>query len=331
MPFLVADAADLTDVSIQKIWLKEAIKQDKSYEKIYGIETGVVDLFVKDSSLSGFGYAGRIVENAAATEKTPFQGYKQTYTQAQYGLVFTISKLQWKFGIKKRKLEQITSEVMKSVANLRALRLHEKLDQSYNSSYVAQDIAGNYTISLTGGNGVALISNAQTREDAGTNNNNRITDGTTLNLDLTYEGIKGAMRTGQLIKDPNGLPMNINLDTLIVAKNTANHFKAMELLGSIKRGYIGESADRDGNALPAFDIYATPWILSNPGYWWMMDTSMKDGAYGSLQYKESQPIELSPVNIIYKTGELQWKVELIMAWGHNDYRNIVGSKGTRAA
>ncbi len=56
---------------------------------------------------------------------------------------------------------------------------------------------------------------------------------------------------------------------------------------------------------------------------------MKDGAYGSLQYKESQPIELSPVNIIYKTGELQWKVELIMAWGHNDYRNFVGSKGTR--
>ena len=331
MPFLVSDAADLTDVAIQKIWLKEAAKVDKSYEEIYGVETGVVDLYVKDSSVSGFGYAGRIVENAAATEKTPYQGYKQTYTQAQYGLIFTISKLQWKFGIKKRKLEQITQEVMKSVANLRSIRLYEKIDNAFSSSYTANDISGNYTITITGGDSQPLASNAHTREDGGTNNNNRITDGTTVNMDFGYEGIKAAHRTAQLIKDPNGLPMNINLDTVVVAKNTAAHFKAMELLGSIKRGYISESADRDGNALAAFSIHATPWLLSNPTYWSMFDTSMKNGAYGSLQYKESQPIELSPVNIVYKTGELQWKVECIMAWGHNDYRNGVFSKATRTA
>ncbi len=331
MPFTLADAADLTDVSIQKIWLKESEKEDKSFTEIYGVETGVTDLYTKDSSLSGLGYAGRIVENAAPTEKVPLQGFDKTYTQVQYGVIFTVSKMQWKFGVKKRKLEQLTREVINAVANLRSRRLYEKLTNAWSSSYTASDISGSYTISTTGGDGAALISTAHTREDAGTNNNNQITDGTTVNMDFDYDGIKAAHRTAQLILDPNGLPMNINLDTLIVAKNTTNHFKAMELLGSIKKGLISESADNDGNGVQTFRIHAPRWMASQPDYWFMMDASMKDDKYGSLQYKEAQGIELSPVNIVYKTEELQWKAEAIFDWGHNEYRNIVGSKNTNVA
>src|SRR3990167_5654085 len=141
MPQLLADAADLTDVSIQKVWLKESTKEDRSFTEIYGVETGVTDLHTKDSSLSGLGFAGRIVENAAPTEKIPVQGFDKTYTQCQYGVIFTVSKMMWKFGIKKRKLEQLTREVRNAVANLRSKRLYEKLTNAYATSYTASDIS----------------------------------------------------------------------------------------------------------------------------------------------------------------------------------------------
>ena len=44
------------------------------------VETGITDYYMKDSSLSGLGYAGRIVENAAVTAASPVQGFDKTYT-----------------------------------------------------------------------------------------------------------------------------------------------------------------------------------------------------------------------------------------------------------
>jgi hypothetical protein len=143
--------------------------------------------------------------------------------------------------------------------------------------------------------------------------------------------LKAAHRTAQLIKNPRGKPMNINLDTLIVAKGSTNHFKALEIQGAIRKNRIPESTDNDGSGVMDYNIVALPWILTNTGYWWMVDSSKKDGEYGSLQYKESQGIELEGPNVVFKTGEIQYKSTMMFDLGHNDYRNIVGSKGTSAA
>ena len=79
-PLNLSDAADLIDVSIQKIWLKGSEKESRLFEDFMNVEKGVTDYYTKDSSLSGLGYAGRIVENAAITEASPVQGYDKTYT-----------------------------------------------------------------------------------------------------------------------------------------------------------------------------------------------------------------------------------------------------------
>jgi hypothetical protein len=63
----------------------------------------------------------------------------------------------------------------------------------------------------------------------------------------------------------------------------------------------------------------------------MVDSSLKNSEYGSLQYKESQGIEMEGPNVVFKTGEIQYKATMMFDLGHNDYRNIVGSKGTSAA
>lgn len=73
--FTLGDAVDLTDVAIQKIFLKMTDLEKKSYyDKYYNVEKGVVDRLLKDSSLSGLGSASRIVENSIIVSEAPVQG-----------------------------------------------------------------------------------------------------------------------------------------------------------------------------------------------------------------------------------------------------------------
>lgn len=335
-PLDIAAAADLVDASIQEIWLKGSEKETRQFEQFFNVETSVTDCYLKDSSLSGLGYAGRITENAAITAQAPVQGYDKTYTQVHFGTLQSFTKMMWFFGIKKRDLQGVVDELRKACSDLRELRCAERLDNSFATSYSANDISGNYVVSTTGGNGLAFITNAHTREDGGANWNNRITDGTTVNMDFEYDALKAANRTAALQVGPKGKPLNINLDTLVVSRGYSVDNRATELLGAINRGYIGGSADRDGTyakangSTPTYKIIRSPWIETNTLYWWMFDSSMKNRKYG-FQYKESQGIDLEGPHVVFKTGEIQYKATMMFDIGHNDPRGWVGSKNTNAA
>lgn len=329
-PLNLTDAADLIDASIRRIDLKGSQK-NKLYDQYYNVESGVTDYYLKDSSLSGLGFAGRVVENAAVVAQSPVQGFDKTYTQVKYGILLNFTEAMWKFGIKKRNLERITREAVQAVEDKREQLCADRLDNAFASSYtVTDELSGNYAATVTGGDGQPFISASHTREDGGTAWNNRVTDGSTVNMDFDYDALKAAHRTAALVTGPKGKPLNVNLDTLVVARGYAPHMRAQEILGAINRGYIPGSADRDSAATPAFNIVALPWIQSNTGYWFMFDSSMKNSTYG-LQYKEAQGIELSGPNVVFKTGEIQYKAETWFDIGHNDARGWVGSKGTNAA
>jgi len=329
-PLTLSDAADLIDVSIQDIWLKGSEKESSLYKQYYNVETGVVDYYLKDSSLSGLGYAGRIVENAAVTAQSPVQGFDKTYTQVQFGVLLSFTKHQWFFGIKKRNLENITSEARNACADLRERRCAERLDNAFSTSYTAEDISGNYAVSVAGGDALAFISASHTNESGGTAWGNRVTDGSTVNMDFEYDALKAAHRTAALITNPYGKPMNVNLDTLVVARGYAPNQRAEEILGAINRTYIPGSSDRDGSAVQKYKIVALPWISTNTAYWFMFDSSMKSNRVG-LQYKESMGIKLEGPNVVFKTDEIQYKATLMFDIGFNDSRNWVGSKNTNAA
>src|SRR3990167_7518220 len=126
-PISLIDAADLIDVSIQDIFLKGSEKESRMFEQYYNVETGVNDYYLKDSSLSGLGYAGRISENAAVTAQSPVQGFDKTYTQVRYGVLLSVTFHMWKFGIKKRNLENLTAEARKAVSDKRELLCADRL------------------------------------------------------------------------------------------------------------------------------------------------------------------------------------------------------------
>ena len=329
-PLNLSDAADLIDVSIQDIFLKGSDKETRMFEQYFNTETGVTDYYTKDSSLGGLGYAGRIVENAAVTAQSPVQGFDKTYTQVQFGIMLSFTKPMWFFGIKKRSLEKITAEARKAVSDKREVLCADRLDNSFSTTYTVDDISGNYAATVTGGDGLAFVSASHTREDGGTAWNNRVTDGTTVNMDFEYDALKAAHRTAALVTNPRGKPMNINLDTLVVSRGYSVDNRAQEILGAINRGWIPGSADRDQAAVATFKMIRLPWITTNTLYWWLFDSSMKNDTYG-LQYKESQAIELKGPNIVFRTDEIQYKATAMFDLGHNDPRGWVGSKNTNAA
>ena len=329
-PLSISDAADLVDLSIQDIFLKGSEKESRLFEQYFNVETGVVDYYVKDSSLSGLGYAGRIAENAAVTAASPVQGFDKTYTQVQYGVLLSFTKMMWFFGIKKRNLERITNEARRACTDLRELRCADRLDNSFSTSYTAADISGNYSVTITGGDGLAYVTATHTREDGGPSWSNRVTDGSTVNMDWEYDALKAAHRTAALQLGPTGKPLNVNLDTFVCSRGYGVHNRALEILGAINKGWIPASADREGPAVAAYKILALPWITTNTLYWWMYDSSMKNDSYG-LQYKEAQSIDLEGPNLVFKTGEIQYKASLIFDLGFGDARGWCGSKNTNAA
>jgi len=329
-PLNIAQAADLVDLSIQKVFSKTS-EPEKMYSKYFNVRS-TSDYYEKDSSLSGLGEADFVDENSVIVSDVPIQGFDKTYTQNMVGVIISFTHKMWKFGITKRSLNNVAMELKASVSRKKEKLCAERLDNGFEStSYTHYGQGGARTITTSGGDGEGAFDDDHSREDAGTDMNNLVYDGTTYNLPFDYAGLKAAHRTASLFVDGRGNPRPAMLNTLVVKKGSANHFKAMEILGAIKSGKIPESFDNDGAAVPAFSVLPLDY-LSNAGYWYMFDSSRALSDREGFQFVESQAPSLDPVNVVYKTKEIQTSVTTMFDLGHNDVsRSWVGSLGTSAS
>lgn len=73
VPFNLDAAADLTDLSIQEIWLKSSADLKEYHREYYYVEP-VKDLIVKDSSLTSVSVFSKIPENGVIPADSPYQG-----------------------------------------------------------------------------------------------------------------------------------------------------------------------------------------------------------------------------------------------------------------
>jgi len=324
-PLNIAQAADLVDVSIQKVFEKSS-EPELMYPKYFNVRK-TSDYYEKDSSLSGLGEADFVDENGIIISDVPVQGYDKTYTQAMVGSVVSFTYQMWKFGIKKRDLDNVASELKASIARKKEKLCAERIDNAWDTTYTHSGQGGSRTITITGGDGVEAASAAHTREDGGANMNNVVYDGTTYNLPFDYAGLKAAYRTCSLFVDARGNPNPANLDTLVVKLGSAVHYKAMEILGAIQKGKIPESNDNDGAGAMAFKIVPLKY-LTNAAYWAMFDSSRALKDKEGFQFVESEAPHVDPVNVVYKTKEIQTSATTLFDLGHNDVaRSWVFSKG----
>lgn len=331
VPLHLQEAADLIDLSIQNISKKITNLEEENYKKYYNTNT-TEDYYEKDSSLSGFSEAARMTENSIITSESPVQGYDKTYEQVYHGLMAQFTLYEWKFGIKKRKLEKVTKD-LKNVC----LRKREYLTTAYlensigaNTTHTVTDVSGNWSKSVVGGDSSAMINSSHSREDGGPSWSNVITDGTTSNMDFGLDALKAAFRTSSLIRDPKGNLMNIRLDKMICRRGSRVYFEAMEINGALKKGSKPQSAERDGSPFGVFDVIDLPYLsTSAQDYWWMFDSSLMGSDYG-LQYYESQGVTIDKPYSDYKTKSIYVSSHCAFDYGHNDGRNFTGSDGTNS-
>lgn len=328
-PLNIAQAADLVDLSIQNVFEKSS-EPVVDYTRYFNFRT-TEDYLDKDSSLSGLGEADFVDENSVIISDTPVQGYKKIYTQNMIAIIEPFTFKMWKFGIKKRDLDKTAKELKASIARAKERLCAERLDNGWATSYTHFGQGGSRVIVCSGGDGLQAFTNVHTREDGGPNMNNELFDGTNYNLPLDYAGVKAAHRTAGLMVDPRGNPRIPTLDTLVVKKNSSNHFKALEIKKAIQTGKIPESNDNDGAGIGDFEIIALEY-LQNANYWFMFDKSKALTEEEGFQFVESQPAMLDPVNVVYKTKEIQTSATTLFDLGHNDVtRSWVGSKGDQSA
>jgi hypothetical protein len=324
-PLNIAQASRLVDKSFQNIFEKTSTPELK-LKSFFNFRT-TTDYYEKDSGLSGLGEAEFNDENGVVIVDVPVQTFAKTYTQNQIDHMVSYTKQMWAFGIKKRDLDNVAQELRRAVARKNERLAAERLDNGFEStSYTHVGSSRSTSISTAGGDSLGAFDDDHTREDGGTNMNNLVYDGTTYNLPLDYAGLKAAARTAALFVDPRGNPMPANIDTIVVKKGSAAAFKAKEIKGAMAKGRIPESFDNDGSALSDFTLIELDY-LTNIAYWYGFDSKRKGDKYG-FQFVESQGITLMPKNVVYKTAEIQFKVESMSDMGHNDTARMwVGSKG----
>jgi hypothetical protein len=327
VPFDLDAASDLVDLSIQEIWLKSPADM-KEYHKEYYNTEDVTDYIVKDSSITSIDTMSKIAENGRIPADSPYQGFDKSYTQSFFAGMLRITRPMWRYGIQVRKLESLVQERRKDAIRFKETVLANVLNNATSTSYVETKGKLAYTVTNTGGDGVAFASTAHTREDGGSNWSNVVSDGITSNMDFDYDAWKAALKTAQAIKGGVGEILDINLDTIIVKSQSAAHHRAQEILVSIGRREKPGTANRDGSIDAPFKVVANPYFTSETA-WGAFDSSLVGMKFG-LQLKEGMPLTLDPQFVDYDTKEIKYSVGNDFAYGFNDARNFVWSTGLNA-
>ena len=328
VPFDIDSASDMVDLSIQKMWIKS--KADlKEYHKDYYFVEPVTDYIVKDSSVTSLSSFTKVPENAVIPASSPYQGYDKSYTQGFFSGMLRITRPMWRYGIKARKLNGIVVELKKDAIRFKEQVLANVVNNLGTSSY--SDTTGRYSFTVTnsGGDAVVMKSTSHTREDGGTNWNNEITDGTTVNMAFDYEALKAARKTEQAINGGIGEILDINLNKLICKKESTVHHRAQEILKAIQKGEQPGTANRESPIPFVYDIVPVPYFTGDT-VWGMFDSSMNGLKYG-LQCKEGMPLTIDPQFIDYDTKEIKHSAGMDFAFGFNDVRNFVFSDGDNVA
>jgi len=328
-PMMLAQAANAIDKSVQKYFQKES-NPELQLKKYMNFRT-TTDYYEKDAGISGLGEASFTNENSSIKEDVPVETNKKTYTQTQIDVLECFSYLTWKFAIKKRDVTNIAKQIDNALNRKKEKLAAERLINGFSATYTHYDQgAGSMTLTITGGDSLEAFTTAHTREDGGTDMNNVVYDGTTYSLPFDYAGYKAAIKTAAAFVDPRGNPDPANLDTLVCKKGSSVYFKAMEILGAIRAGKLPESNDNDGTGVPAFKIIALDYLTSD-AYWYMFDSSKALSDEQGFQFVESEGNNVDPVNVVYKTRELQWAGHSLFDLGHNDVaRSWVASAGDSA-
>lgn len=326
IPANIAAFADLVAEDIQNIYVQKRGGKKLGMDQICNVATSK-SYYNKDSSVIGAEKAHFMGENASVVYDAPIQGFDKVYTSKKYGTGIKITDTLWRFGVDFRGIANKITNLADAVDEKIDDDAFDLLNNSYSPSYTDGD---SQSVSTSGGDAVAFASDAHTREDAGTNWNNIVTDGTTVNMDFEYDALKALRRTAALVKNGRGQQMMVEPDTLVCKYGSSVHSRYEELMGALNRNQIPGGNENDGAAKVGLPKLITSKYLDNDAYYFAFDSSFKGPEMG-LQWIWGLKPDLNAPEINYDTDEYRRKVVMFYDRGGNDMRAWQFSKGTNAA
>lgn len=258
---------------------------NKAYEKV--VET------------TGFGLAPIKSEGASVAYDTDGEGITSTLTHVVYALGYVVTR------------EELDDNLYREVSERRAKGLAFSMRQTAEIVH-ANILNRAFSSSYTGGDGVALCSNAHPTR-AG-NQSNLLTA-----ADLSESALEDAVKTINQAKNARGLRIAVRPRRLIIS--TDDEFNAQRILKSELR--VG-TANNDINALRVMG--SIPEIVSNHYLTdmdaWFVQTDVPEGL---LSYWRNE-VDLTK-DQDFDTENAKAKARMRFATGWGDFRSVFGSAG----
>ena len=325
MSNLLANFAKAVDPAVKTVFNGDFKRAPKQSDKICNKQTAE-DYITEMASNANLTMAELRTEEGQVNYEDFLASDAKNLTQYVYDRGIKISKKLMKW----QKLGQIKALVQgaaQAIVRRREFDITKLLEQGFGTTYT-HTADGSKKIDLSGGDGVALFAATHASTRTSTALTNRITDGTTVNMDLAEDALEAAETyTFAQLTDNSDQVISCTPDMLFVSRK--NMWKAQRLLKSA--GRVG-TPNNDVNLVQnRYQLVRLDYMSSTYNeYYFMKDSELnRKPGFLTMLMGEEMGHDGPYIDFDSKAIKHSWEIEL--AAGHNNWQSYGGSKGTNAA
>ena len=296
-----AQLAKELEPGLNALFGMEYARHDNQHVEIYETESSD-RAFEEEVMIVGFGNASVKGEGNAVEYDNATEGFTSRYSHETVALAFSLTEEAVEDNLYDRLGSRYTKALARSMANTKQIKAASVLNNAFSSSY-------------TGGDGVALVSNAHPLGGGGTASNRP-----TAYADLNETSLEDALINVSTLVDDRNLTIALQGRKLIVPPQL--QFVADRLLQS--PGRVGTS-DNDINAIKNMGMVPEGYVVNNyltDTDAWFLKTDCPDG----FKHFERSPMQTS-LEGDFDTGNMRYKARERYSFGFSNWRAVFASQG----
>jgi hypothetical protein len=296
-----AQLAKELEPGLNALFGMEYDRYDNQHTEIYETESSD-RAFEEEVMIVGFGNASVKGEGNAVEYDNATEGFTARYAHETVALAFSLTEEAVEDNLYDRLGSRYTKALARSMANTKQIKAASVLNNAFSSSY-------------TGGDGVALVSNAHPLGGGGTASNRP-----TAYADLNETSLEDALINVSTLVDDRNLTIALQGRKLIVPP--ALQFVADRLLQT--PGRVGTS-DNDINAIKNMGMVPEGYVVNNyltDTDAWFLKTDCPDG----FKHFERSPMQTS-LEGDFDTGNMRYKARERYSFGYSNWRAVFASQG----
>jgi hypothetical protein len=296
-----AQLAKELEPGLNALFGMEYARYDNQHTEIFETESSD-RAFEEEVMIVGFGNASVKGEGNAVEYDNATEGFTARYAHETVALAFSLTEEAVEDNLYDRLGSRYTKALARSMANTKQIKAASVLNNAFSSSY-------------TGGDGVALVSNAHPLGGGGTASNRP-----TAYADLNETSLEDALINVSTLVDDRNLTIALQGRKLIVPP--ALQFVADRLLQT--PGRVGTS-DNDINAIKNMGMVPEGYVVNNyltDTDAWFLKTDCPDG----FKHFERSPMQTS-LEGDFDTGNMRYKARERYSFGYSNWRAVFASQG----